>query len=137
LKKKKDWSRGVRENTCSQTAIAQVTNKITALVTKYHVAYTALGILAPLLGKGDAWRSEFLIHNDDDVKSLPAEGLGEGMRKLSWIWMSQGVSNPDTDEPQLIDGLYSFINVVIIGLLTPLSLTNPVVSFSCTCTALV
>ena len=113
LKKKKDWSRGVRENTRSQTAIAQATNKVTAFATKYRVARVALGILAPLLGKEDAWNSEFPILHDDDIKGLPAEGWGEGTRKLSWIWMSRGVSDPDTDEPQLIDGLYSFDMIII------------------------
>jgi hypothetical protein len=105
LKKKKDWSRGVRENTRSQTAITQATNKVTAFTTKYRAARTALGNLAPLLNKGDKWSSEFLLLQDADIKGLPAEGWGEGTRKLSWIWMSQGVSNAEMDEPQLIDGL--------------------------------
>lgn len=107
LKKKKDWSRGVRENTRSQTAIGQATDKVTACVTKYRTARTALSVLAPLLGKGDKWSSQFSDLQDDDIKGLPADGLGEGSRKLSWIWTCQGVvSSPEIDdEPQLIDGL--------------------------------
>lgn len=104
LKKKKDWSRGVRENTRSQTVITQAVNKVTASATKYRIARTALSNLAPLLEKEDKWSSEFLTLQEDDIKGLPAEGWGEGTRKLSWIWMSQGVSDPEKDEPQLIDG---------------------------------
>ena len=75
--------------------------------TKYRVAHNALTKLAPLLEKGEGWCSEFRALNDGDVTGLPAEGLGEGWKSLSWIWMTQGVVATDTQaqEHQLVDGM--------------------------------
>ena len=47
---------------------------------------------------------EFQQLKDDHIKSLPAEGWGEGTKTLSWIWMTPGVANPEMNKPQLIDG---------------------------------
>ena len=106
-KKKKDWARGVRENTRSNTVISQSIKKIDFFKSKYRVAHDALTKLAPLLEKGDSWRSEFRALNDGDVTGLPAEGLCEGWKSLSWIWMTQGVFATDTQaqEHQLVDGM--------------------------------
>ena len=62
--------------------------------------------LTPLLEKGDGWHSKFRALNDSDVAGLLADGLGEGWKSLSWIWMSQDVVATDTQaqENQLVDG---------------------------------
>jgi hypothetical protein len=105
MKEKKKWSRGVRENTRSQSVIDQSNNKIRGAKTKYSMAHTALTHLAPLLNKDDSWSSEFQELKDSDVQSLPAEGWGEGRRSLSWIWMVPGVADgTDRSQPQLTDG---------------------------------
>ena len=104
IKNKKNWSRGVQQNTRSQSEINKAQKKIQACTTKYRAAHSALRILAKILEKGDAWSMEFRQLNDDDVSGLPAEGWGEGTRTLSWIWMAPGVDNSETNKPQLIDG---------------------------------
>lgn len=102
IKKKKNWARGVRENTRSQTVISQAQNKINVCVTRYRVARNAIGQLATSLQKGSAWSSEFPLLSDNDIQGLPTEGWGEGRRRLSWIWLTSGVENNTT--PQLNDG---------------------------------
>ena len=104
IKNKKNWSRGVQQNTRSQSEINNAQKKIQACTTKYRAAHSALRILAEILEKGDTWSMEFRQLNDDDVSGLPAEGWGEGTRTLSWIWMAPGVDNSETNKPQLIDG---------------------------------
>lgn len=102
LKKKKDWDRGVRANTRSQTEIKKTDKKKAMYASKYRHACNALSVLALALGKGDDWALEYQLLHDDDIRPLPYEGLGEGTRTLSWIWTTSGVS--ENDEPQLIDG---------------------------------
>jgi len=109
VKKKKNWSRGVRQNTRSQAVIAQTQKKTNSYATKYRVARAALSRLAPLLSKGQEWSSEFSVLQDEDIRGLPAEGLGEGGKILSWIWLTPGVATDDeAGEPQVIDGLSQF-----------------------------
>jgi hypothetical protein len=109
IKKKKDWAKGVRENTRSNTVISQAIKKIESSKTKYRVARNALKELAPLLEKGKDWIAEFRVLHDDDVVGLPPTGLGEGWRSLSWIWFNQGtvttLTNPGAQEHQLADGI--------------------------------
>jgi hypothetical protein len=104
IKKKKNWSRGVQQNTRSQSEINKAEKKIQACIAKYRAAHSALCVLAEILKKGNAWSMEFQQLKDDHVKGLPAEGWGEGTRTLSWIWMAPGVVNPEMNKPQLIDG---------------------------------
>ena len=105
LKKKKKSSRGVRENTRSQTQIDNAVKKIKTAAIKYRVARIALISLAPILGKDDNWCSELQVLKDDDIRGLPIEGLGEGTRILSWIWTSAPISSDEAAEPQMVDGL--------------------------------
>jgi hypothetical protein len=107
LKKKKDWSRGVRENTRSQSLINQAVSKISSSAKKYRVAREALIKLAPVLGQESAWEAEFRVLKEEDIQGLPAEGWGEGRRTLTWIWTTAeaSVSN-ESDQPRLIDGMY-------------------------------
>ena len=105
LKTKKKSSRGVRENTRSQTQIDNAVKKVKTAAIKYRVARMALIALAPILGKGDNWCSEFQVLEDNDIRGLPVEGLGEGTRTLSWIWTSVPISSDEATEPQMVDGL--------------------------------
>ena len=98
------WSRGVQQNTCSQSEIDKAEKKIQACAAKYRAAYSALCVLEQVLKKGNRWSMQFHQLKDDHIKGLPAEGLGEGTRTLSWIWMAPGVVNPEMNKPQLIDG---------------------------------
>ena len=104
IKKKKNWSCGVQQNTRSQSEINKAEKKIKACAAKYRAAYSALGVLAQILEKGISWSMEFQQLKEDDIKGLPAEGWGEGTRTLSWIWKAPGVVNAEMNNPQLIDG---------------------------------
>jgi hypothetical protein len=112
IKKKKNWSRGVQQNTRSQSEINKAEKKIQACTAKYRAAHSALCVLAEILEKGNTWSMEFQLLKNDHVKGLPAEGLGEGTRSLSWIWMAPGVVNPEMNRPQLIDGALFLISVL-------------------------
>jgi hypothetical protein len=105
LKKKKGSSRGVRQNTRSQTQIDNAVKKVKTAAIKYRVARMALITLAPILGKDDKWHSELQVLEDNDIRGLPVEGLGEGTRTLSWIWTSAPISSDEAAEPQMVDGL--------------------------------
>ena len=76
IKKKKDWSHGVQQNTCSQLEINKAQKKIHACTTKYHAAHSALHILAKILEKGSTWSMEFQQLNDNDVRAIPTDGWG-------------------------------------------------------------
>ena len=105
LLKKKKSSRGVRENTRSQTQISNAVKKVKTAAIKYRVARKALIALASILGKDPKWCSELRVLEDDDIRGLPVEGLGEGTRILSWIWTSGPISSDKDAEPQMVDGL--------------------------------
>jgi hypothetical protein len=113
IKKKKNWSRGVQQNTRSQSEINKADKKIQACAAKYRAAHSALCVLAEILKKGNTWSMEFQQLKDDHIKGLPAEGLGEGTRTLSWIWMAPGLVNPEMNKPQLIDGALRFLISVL------------------------
>jgi hypothetical protein len=106
LMKKKKSSRGVRENTRSQTQINNAVKKVKTAAIKYCVARKALIALAPILSKDDKWCSKLRVLVDDDIRGLPVVGLGEGTRLLSWIWTSGPISSDEDAEPQMVDGLY-------------------------------
>jgi hypothetical protein len=101
-------TRGVRQNTRSQTQINNAVKKIKTAAVKYRVARMALTTLAPILGKDDKWCSELRVLEDDDIRGLPAAGLGEGTRTLSWIWTSGPISSDEAAEPQMVDGLFIY-----------------------------
>lgn len=104
MKKKKDWDRGVKQNTRSQTVIKQNMAKVNEGALKYRVARAALVKLAPLLGKSHGWAQALQPLADEDVRGLPVQGLGEGKRTMSWIWTSPGVgSNKGPELPGLND----------------------------------
>ena len=135
-KKKKDWSRGVQQNTRSQVQIDKVEKKIQICTIKYRAAHSALGALAQILEKGDSWQMEFKQLDNDHIKGLPSEGWGEGTRTLSWIWMTPGVVNPDSElnRPQLIDGGFCVVPICgDVNLPFLDSIASSMVSHSCSC----
>ena len=67
LMKKKKSSRGVRENTRSQTQISNAVKKVKTAAIKYRVARKALIALASILSKDDKWCSELRVLEDDDI----------------------------------------------------------------------
>lgn len=103
-KTKKKSSRGVRENTRSQTQMNNAVKKVKTAAIKYRVARMALVALAPILGKDNKWCSDLQDLRDDDIRGLPVEGLGEGTKTLSWIWTTVPISSDEAAEPQMVDG---------------------------------
>ena len=112
LKEKKSISRGVRQNTRSQTQINNAVKKVKSAAFKYRVARMALVTLTPILGKDDKWRAELQVLEDDDIRGLPVEGLGEGTRTLSWIWTSGPISSDEAAEPRMVDGMFPFLSFI-------------------------
>lgn len=114
VKRKKDWSRGVKANTRSTTAIEHNLSKLRCAVEKYRAAHAALSALEPLITKSSEWRNVLRDLADGDVRGLPVQQLGEGNQTLSWIWMAPGVlgdeSNADGD-PGLHDGELQLLNI--------------------------
>ncbi|KAM6489836.1 hypothetical protein JOM56_014648 [Amanita muscaria] len=107
-KRKKDWSRGVRANTRSLTTIEHNLSKMRGAIEKYRAAHAALSALESLVTKSNEWRNVLRDLADEDIRGLPVQGLGEGNRTLSWIWMAPGVlesgASADAD-PGLHDAL--------------------------------
>ncbi|KAI5992012.1 hypothetical protein F5J12DRAFT_907442 [Pisolithus orientalis] len=74
--------------------------KINTAATRYHVAYQALTILAPLVGQV-GWRDKLRPLADKDISALTdAYNLqpGEGQCHVSWIWQSYGYSDHATEK---------------------------------------
>ncbi|KAG2028626.1 hypothetical protein BDR03DRAFT_818726, partial [Suillus americanus] len=89
---KREWIRGQGANTRAQNALTRVHARQAACVKRYRTAWGALKRLAPILKKVD-WRGRLQDLSDDDVKPLidPFATQGEGRRRLTWIWMMDGV----------------------------------------------
>ncbi|KAG2356874.1 hypothetical protein BDR07DRAFT_1453293 [Suillus spraguei] len=89
---KREWIRGQGANTRAQNALTHVHARQAACVKRYRTAWGALKRLAPILKKVD-WHGRLQDLSDDDVKPLidPFATQGEGRRRLTWIWMMDGV----------------------------------------------
>jgi hypothetical protein len=111
LKRKKDWARGVKANTRSQTIIDHNRVKRELAVKKYCAAYSALDSLGESLMQPPEWRIALRPLSENDVRSLPVDGLGEGYTTLSWIWMTSGVMGEGSNELGLNDGM-SVIEII-------------------------
>jgi len=106
-KRKKDWDRGVRQNTRSMTTIEHNLSKMRAAVEKYRTAHRALTALESLITTSGQWKTVLKELADGDIRGLPVQGLGEGKRMLSWIWTASGVLGGEPtgdDDPSLHDG---------------------------------
>jgi hypothetical protein len=103
-KRKQVHSRGVSQNTRSQSVINHNSKKLRACKERYIRAWSALELLSSLLKK----KTTFVELKDEDIRPLTADkGVGEGSRRLSWIWYSEGVAEVGQDDPsspQLQDG---------------------------------
>ncbi|KAG2357826.1 hypothetical protein BDR07DRAFT_1379859 [Suillus spraguei] len=91
---KREWIRGQGANTQAQNALTCVHARQAACVKRYRTAWGALKRLAPILKKVD-WHGRLQDLSDDDVKPLidPFATQGEGRRRLTWIWMMDGVDS--------------------------------------------
>ncbi|KZP10423.1 hypothetical protein FIBSPDRAFT_758379 [Athelia psychrophila] len=90
---------GQRANTRSRNLITNVQRRVDASVIKYTSARTALTSLA--LHTGDVgWDSQLKELKDEDIRKKGGEkkGLGEGHKKLSWIWKVYGVAGDQEDK---------------------------------------
>lgn len=89
---------GQRQNTRARSTINYVEAKIQADAERYRSAYSALTVLGPLLGEESSIDDlKTLSHEDIQGASQGVEGSSEGTRRLSWIWMINGVGL-DSDE---------------------------------------
>ncbi|KAF9457802.1 hypothetical protein BDZ94DRAFT_1285142 [Collybia nuda] len=108
-KYKDRYSRGVKANTRSNTAISNATTRINRASEKYRVARAALITLAPGLElEQPLWEHALRRLNKEDIRGL-SEGLygdTEGTRKPSWIWMTYNtISDDEGDNPALNEAL--------------------------------
>jgi hypothetical protein len=76
---------------------------IAAAAETYKVAHAAMMILSPILGKDAMWQDQLCQLNDEDIHALSvgADGVSEGKRKLSWIWVIQGVARDVGEDARL------------------------------------
>ncbi|KAG2345649.1 hypothetical protein BDR05DRAFT_1013616 [Suillus weaverae] len=91
---KREWIQGQGANTCAQNALARIHNRQAAYIKRYRIAWGALKSLAPMLNKVD-WCGHLQDLLDNDVKPLvdPFGTQGEGRRRLTWIWMMDGMDS--------------------------------------------
>jgi hypothetical protein len=109
-KHKDQFVRGQKANTCSRSKIDQVDASIAATAESYRVARAALTILGPILGKDTMWQDQLRQLKEEDIRALSvgADGDSEGKRKISWIWVVQGVAR-DIDEDACLHECTSLI----------------------------
>lgn len=98
--------RGQRYNTCSQTYIKNINDKISIDAARYRAAYTALSVLDPQNEHG--WKRHLHLLNTEDIRSMtePLSGESEGRRTLSWIWRTTGTLGEDVDKEEDLEGKY-------------------------------
>lgn len=82
---------GQRQNTRARSTIGSIETRIQSDAARYRAAFSALAVLGPLLGHNN--HSELKILNQEDIRGMSqgADGSSEGTRRLSWIWMVNGV----------------------------------------------
>ncbi|KAG2341891.1 hypothetical protein BDR05DRAFT_976767 [Suillus weaverae] len=102
---KRNWICGQSANTCVQNALSRVEARATAGGEKYHAACVTLLSLAPILREvGWDHKYKFLERKDNICgMSVPKQGESKGRRKLSWIWLVEGVGDDEDEAVQ--DGL--------------------------------
>lgn len=121
---------GQRANTRSRNLLTRVQTKVDASAAKYTRARHALGTLAERTG-AVGWDTQLQPLNDEDIRAFADESekdklvqssqrkkkgvseahkkaLGEGYKKLSWIWMVVGV-RVDGDDKAVQEGEYSML----------------------------
>jgi len=108
-KHKDRFSRGVRENLRSQTAIKKVQVKVDRAARKYRVARAALVSLSKEVDSED-WKARMkplkeLVVGDVRGLSDGLEGESEGKRTMSWIWLVSYGPMAGGDEEQTNEAL--------------------------------
>jgi hypothetical protein len=96
---------GQGANTRARNTINKTEAKISGAAARYEAARNSIISLAPILGETD-WRKVFRpLDRNKDLKSLKDlwEKETEGTRRLSWIWLTPGVS--DDIDAGLHDGM--------------------------------
>jgi len=109
-KHKDRFSRGIRENLRSQTAIKKVKVKVDRAARKYRVAQAALVSLSKEVDSED-WKARMkplkeLVVGDVRGLSDGLEGESEGKRTISWIWLVSYGPMAGGDEEQTNEGMY-------------------------------
>jgi hypothetical protein len=101
--------RGQKANTRSRSRIEQVDAHIAASAEAYRVARAALLILGPILQKDPIWQDELRRLNDEDIRGLSVamDGISEGRRTISWIWVVQGVAREVDDDERLHECMFN------------------------------
>jgi hypothetical protein len=120
-KKKRRDIRGVAAGTRAQAALSRQQDKIDVSARRYRVARKALMSLADQLGE-DKWDHELRPLKPEDIKGLHDDGsgapgtgklknkgkqraeLGEGTKRLSWIWTDLTAATQAGQDPGLNDG---------------------------------
>ncbi|KDR67025.1 hypothetical protein GALMADRAFT_106020 [Galerina marginata CBS 339.88] len=108
--KSKNW-RGQQANTRAQKIISRNQINIEKAAYTYRLARDALARLAPIL-EIVGWEGQFPRLREDDIKTLEADSqktrkemknnkVGEGRRKMSWIWTQPGVGGDMTEDERL------------------------------------
>ncbi|KAH7906698.1 hypothetical protein BJ138DRAFT_1219360 [Hygrophoropsis aurantiaca] len=96
-------SRGQKPNTRSRSTLNNMDARCAASVAKYRAAYAALMQLNSFVDQV-GWQNTLRPLNDEDIQTMgDLLVMGEGRRRLSWIWMVHGVA--DDSEKGLQDAL--------------------------------
>lgn len=108
---------GQRASTRQYNLIQRVDKKVNASVQQYRRARKALSKLSDRVMQ-TMWRSRLLPLHDDEVRKMNEGETGdsEGKRKLSWIWLVQGLSER-SDDVALQEGIESPLQFNISNLI--------------------
>ena len=95
---KKRYSRGQHQQTKSAHLMSEVGDKVDAAAAKYRKCRIALRALVPYMVHPQTeevakWEELAPELKDEDIRGLTSMdevGLGEGRKRLSWIWMMPG-----------------------------------------------
>ena len=114
LQFKDRFLQGQGANTWAHNCLKSIDAKIDASAAKYRVAHSTLLNLSPLLRKV-GWMTSLQYLEKDDIQSMTdrtKDHASKGHWKLSWIWLSCGYNDGDTEkegDKSLQDGMCSNI----------------------------
>ena len=116
LRFKDRFLRGQGANTRARNCLKSVDAKVDASVAKYRASHTALLNLSPLLGKV-GWMDSLRYLEKDDIRPMTSgteDRASEGRRRLSWIWLTCGYDDDNTEKEDegLQDGMVSYMILV-------------------------
>ena len=57
--------------------------KMRAAIEKYCTAYKALDMVGTVMAKADGWKRWLKVLNNEDIRGLSVDSLGEGYKRLS------------------------------------------------------